>query len=481
MTSSWQLPRSTPESQGISSTAILNFLTAAEQQTPDMHSVMLLRHGHVIAEGWWTPYTADTPHILFSLSKSFTSSAIGLAVAEGRLSVDDKVVSFFPEELPSEVSENLAAMRIRDLLAMSTGHDTDSTGALHAAEDGNWVRAFLAHPVVHKPGTHFVYNSGATYMLSAILQRVVGVTLLEYLQPRLLEPLGITEGTWETCPRGINVGGWGFKITTESIARFGQLYLQRGVWQGRRLIEESWIEAATSFQSDNSGGTTPVSDWQQGYGYQFWLCRHNAYRGDGAFGQFCIVMPEQDAVLAITSGVKDMQAVLDLVWEHLLPAFQSSPLVPNPVAWDALERKQASLALTPVQGAATSPIAAQVSGKRYRCEPNPLNISTIYVTFDGDGAVVELMNNYGPLAVDVGLNGWRFGQYVFDERGYQPSAVAGAWLSDDTFAVDICQYHTPFRALWRLQFEGDSVRFSPSLNVSFGPTDLPAPIIGRAE
>ncbi|MBW7461807.1 serine hydrolase, partial [Paenibacillus sepulcri] len=152
----------------------------------------------------------------------------------------------------------------------------------------------LAAPVEHEPGTHFVYNSGATYMLSAILQKVTGQTLLEYLQPRLIEPLGIKGAAWDVCPRGINVGGWGLNVTTEDIARFGQLYLQKGMWNGQRLLTEEWIAEATSSQISNGDGG--VNDWAQGYGYQFWRCRHGVYRGDGAFGQFCIVMPEQDAV-----------------------------------------------------------------------------------------------------------------------------------------------------------------------------------------
>ena len=167
--------------------------------------------------------------MLFSLSKSFTSTAVGMAVAEGRLSVDDPVLSFFPDEAPRKPGENLAAMRVRHLLAMSTGHDQDTTEHLYRRRDGNWARAFLARPVAHAPGTHFLYNTGATYMLSAIVQKVTGQTLLEYLRPRLFEPLGIEGATWETCPRGVNTGGFGLSVKTEDIARFGQLYLQRGV------------------------------------------------------------------------------------------------------------------------------------------------------------------------------------------------------------------------------------------------------------
>src|SRR5262249_5596575 len=161
----------TPESQGIASAAILKFITAAENEIDELQSFMLLRHGAVVAEGWWSPYGPDLPHMLFSLSKSFTSSAIGLAVAEKRLSIDDRVLDFFPDDAPKSVSRNLAAMRVRHLLGMSTGHAVDTMAGLHKRRDGNWTKAFLAQPVKYKPGTHFFYNTGATYMLSAIIQK----------------------------------------------------------------------------------------------------------------------------------------------------------------------------------------------------------------------------------------------------------------------------------------------------------------------
>ena len=180
-------------------------------------------------------------------------------------------------------------------------------------------------------------------MLSAIVQKATGKTVLDYLKPRLFEPLGIEHPTWETSPQGISTGGYGLSIRTEDIAKFGQLYLQKGKWHGKQLVPAAWVEAATARQTSN--GSNPKSDWDQGYGYQFWRCRHGAYRGDGAFGQYCIVMPEQDAVIAITSGVKDMQAVLNLVWDKLLPAMQAirSP----PMTRRARSSKPGSPRLTP--------------------------------------------------------------------------------------------------------------------------------------
>ena len=307
------LPRSSPEAQGVSSPAVLAFVEAADKQVDSMNSFMLLRHGRVVAEGWWSPYTPRSPHSLYSLSKSFASTAVGLAIAEGKLSLDDEVLKFFPEDAPPEPSANLKAMRVSDLLRMSSGQQSEPP----RTSDQPWTKTFLAQPVPFKPGAHFLYNTSGTYMLSAIVQKVTGMTLLDYLRPRLFEPLGIRHPTWETSPQGISAGGFGLSIRTEDIARFGQLYLQKGKWQGKQLVPEAWVEAATARQTSN--GSNPKSDWDQGYGYQFWRCRHGAYRGDGAFGQYCIVLPDKDAVIAITSGVKDMQFVLDLVWESCCP------------------------------------------------------------------------------------------------------------------------------------------------------------------
>ena len=274
------LERSTPEAQGISSRAILGFVDAAEDSINALHSFMLLRGGKVVAEGWWYPYNPDSPHRLYSLSKSFTSTAVGLAVEEGLMSLDDLVLDHFPEEAPAEPDENLASMRVRDLLRMNTGHLKEQADAFWSTERDTWAESFLAVPVGLKPGTHFVYNTGATYMAGLMVQRLTGGTLIDYLTPRLFAPLGIEGATWQSDDEGYNVGGWGLRIRTEDIARFGQLLLQRGMWDGRRLLPEWWVTEATALQTAN--GSDPDSDWDQGYGYQFWRCRHNAYRGDGA-------------------------------------------------------------------------------------------------------------------------------------------------------------------------------------------------------
>lgn len=334
------LPRATPESQGIDSARVHEFLRTADARVNSMHSFMLLRHGNVVAEAWWAPEASDKPHVLWSLSKSFTSTAVGLAVAEGKLSIDDPVLSFFPESLPEERSNHLKGMRVKDLLTMSTGHQDEVP--LRGVQD--WIKAFLAHPVPHKPGAHFCYNTPATFMQSAIVQKVTGEKVVDYLKPRLFEPLGIESPRWDENPQGISLGGYGLYLKTEDVAKFGQLYLQRGKWGDRQLIPEAWVDAATSKQVSN--GSDPTRDWDQGYGFQFWRCRHDAYRGDGKDGQFCVVMPALDAVVVITANTSDMQGELNLVWEHLLPAFQDRALDENPEAQSRLQSFVATLKAT---------------------------------------------------------------------------------------------------------------------------------------
>jgi len=480
------LPRVAPESVGIPSAAIEAFVDANEKRVGGLHSFMLLRHGRVAAEAWWPPYAAERPHMLFSLSKSFTSTAVGLAVAEGRLTVDDAVLSFFPDKAPRRVSRNLAAMRVRHLLSMNTGHAVDTTEAMISRRGGDWARTFLSLPVAHQPGSHFLYNTGATYMLSAIVQRLTGQTLLDYLTPRLFVPLGIEGASWETCPQGVNTGGFGLSVRTEDIARFGQLYLQEGLWQGQRLIPASWVAEATAIHSDNSSQTNP--DWKQGYGYQFWRCRHNAYRGDGAYGQYCVVMPDQDAVLAITSGVRDMQAVLDTVWEHLLPAMAPDSLATDPAAEERLRRMLAERMVPPAQGAAHAPLGREVGG-RYSLDANPYGLRSLTFGFHRGSATVRVASTAGVLRLATAPGAWQEAQEVTPRKPLGPplrrpgmpggpAAASGAWTAADTYALRICYVETPFLVDLSCRFADGGVTVTVGTNVAYGVPECP-PIAGR--
>jgi CubicO group peptidase (beta-lactamase class C family) len=472
-----QLTRCAPDALGIAPADILRFVQAVEETIDEMHSFMLLRHGQVAAEGWWWPYAPEKPHMLYSLSKSFTAAAVGLAAAEGRLSLDDTVLSFFPEDAQPEVSPNLAAMRVRHLLSMSTGHAEDTTGYLHNSPDGNWVKAFLSRPVTYAPGTHFLYNSGASYMLAAIVHHLTGKSLVDYLQPRLFDPLGIEKPYWETCPRGIETGGWGLNLRTEDIARFGQMYLQKGSWQGQQILPEAWVAEASSKHIDNSLGKN--SDWEQGYGFQFWRCHHNAYRGDGAFGQYCIVMPEQDAMMAITGGVKDMQAVLSLVWEHLLKKMSPEALAPAPQEHAMLTEKLGGLRYEPPAGDANSPLQGEVSGRLYTLEPNEFGIQAFRLLFNVDQFQLQAVYPDGERVLAGGMGRWLENITTFTESGEEkPIVGSGVWLREDTFEITARFYLTPYVYTFTLHFAGNTLSTVMKVNVSFGPTEFP-PIVGK--
>jgi CubicO group peptidase (beta-lactamase class C family) len=481
------LPRSTPERQGISSADLLAFVEAADKEIDAMHSFMLVRHGQVVAEGWWRPFDAQTPHILYSLSKSFTSTAVGLAIAEGKLSLDDEVLKFFPEEAPAEPTANLRAMRVRDLLRMNTGHQTEP--ALRQDEPGKppvaWAKKFLAHPVPFKPGTHFLYNSPATYMLSAIVQKVTGKTTLDYLRPKLFEPLGIENPNWVADPQGITVGAYGLSVRTEDIARFGQLYLQKGEWKGKQLIPAAWVAEATARQTSN--GSSPRSDWDQGYGYQFWRSRHNSYRGDGAFGQYCIVIPELDAVVAITSGVRDMQRVMNLVWDKLLPVMKAAPLSEDAAAQRKLKEKLAGMTVWLPSGQPTAALAAKVSGRRYEFPDNERGIQSMGLDFNS-GAPALLVRAAGvETRTPIGIGSWAGSRSGFAnglERFLSvPSplqvAASGAWTAENIFTVKLIARETPFYTTLAFRFDGDRLLLDAEHNVAFGPTKLPQ-LVGQA-
>jgi CubicO group peptidase (beta-lactamase class C family) len=467
------LPRSTPEAQGVSSPKIVEFLDALAQSSHEFHSFMMVRHGHVVAEGWWSPYRADLNHMLYSLSKSFTSTAVGFAVLEGRLKVDDAVISLFPNDLPETISDNLAALRVKHLLTMSVGHAGDSTPLITKEE--NWVKTFLALSIAYPPGSVFLYNSGATYILSAIVQKLTGERVVDYLAPRLFQPLEIHGATWETCPRGINTGGWGLSIQTEGLAKFGQFYLQKGAWDGRQILPATWVGEATTFkiQQPAPAGSTleamkKTSEWHQGYCYQFWRCRHNGYRGDGAFGQYAIVLPDEDAVIAITSESANMAGEMNLIWDYLLPAIRENVLPPDRKAQAQLKQRLASLALLPPPAGASSPGTAGISGKAFQLENNELGAQTVSFDFKNDACVFTLKDARGEHPITCGLGKWVEGQT--DMPGTPPKltsgdlgpvskiAAGGAWKDDTTFEMIWHFYETPHHDTVTCHFNGNKLR-----------------------
>jgi CubicO group peptidase (beta-lactamase class C family) len=321
------LPRAeTPDSVN---QAMDTFFQEAANDSMDIHSVMIVRDGSVIYSRWQSEGADSVPHVLHSVSKTFTATAVGLAIADGKMALTDKVIDFFPDKRPAEVSDHLKAMTVRDLLTMTCGHDEEPTS--RRDQNADWVEAFLAQPVVHEPGTFYLYNSLGTYMLSAIVQQVTGEKIVDYLDARLFQPLHIDKPKWEESPQGINCGGWGLYLKTEDLAKMGQLLLQKGEWNGQQLIPAEWVAEMSKKQvesinpgtrieqAEERGMTKETSDWMQGYGYQMWRCRPDCFRADGARGQYIIVVPDKNAVIAITSDNGDLQGELNLVWKNILP------------------------------------------------------------------------------------------------------------------------------------------------------------------
>lgn len=472
------LPRSTPESMGVNPAAIMKFIGEIESRGIELHSFMMLRHGNVVAEGWWNPYQRELNHMLFSLSKSFTSTAIGFAVAEGQLTVDDPVLSFFKDEAPEKPGKHWDKLKVRHLLSMSTGHAVDTTSFMVRRKDGDWVKGFLGRPIKYKPGTHFLYNTGATYMLSVIVQKLTGQRVLDYLTPRLFVPLGIEGAVWEQCPKGYDTGGFGLNVKTEDIAKFGQFLLQRGVWEGKQLLPAAWVDEATGKHIDN-GNSDGTSDWGMGYGYQFWRCIPGCYRGDGAFGQYCIVVPQLDAVFAITSGIGDMQAPMKLIWDILLPAI-GEKLPEDLPARKALEAKLASLKYDAPVMKGSSPTEAAVSGKAFAMEKNKERLSKIKFSFSGDRCDADVTWGRRKTKLSCGRECWLESRHpAVTTFGAQPQAetitsASFTWEDDNTLVITSRDIKTPFVTTIRAVFDSEGVEVKTSLNVSFGQTEAPA-------
>ncbi|GHH14540.1 serine hydrolase domain-containing protein [Streptomyces lanatus] len=435
------LPSSTPTAQGVDAAGVLAFLDALDAAPAiEPHSLMILRHGHLVASGWWAPYTPERPQLLYSISKSFTSTAAGIAAGEGLIRLDDPVISYFPEFDADITDPRSRAMLVRHVASMASGHESDTVFQAYERDGQDLVRGFLLVPPQRDPGTVFAYNQPATFTLSAIVQRASGQSLTEYLRPRLLDPLGIGDIAWLTDRGGREFGFSGLHATTDAIARLGQLYLNGGVWEGERLLPEWWVAEATRTQVPNAG-LMPGDDWQQGYGFKFWMSRHG-YRGDGAFGQFCIVLPEHDAVIATTADTREMQALLNLVWEHLLPAFGPTPVAGGEQADAELAQRLAGMALPPAAGEPLPPeeadawSAAAFTPDGGVCVALP-KLTAIDLAPDATGWTLTLTEDGHRLDVRLGDAGWTV------TEGPVPTAVSGGRRDAGTLVADIAFLETP--------------------------------------
>ncbi len=406
-----KLPRSTPESEGVSSSGIIDFLNAVDTAgRVELHSYMFLRHGKVIAEGWWKPFGPDNKHLLYSASKTFTATGIGLAVSENRLKLTDKVISFFPYSLPDTLSDYIKELTVENLITMSVGQDPEPRSM---GNNGDWINTFLSTKPVHKPGTVFMYNNMASFMLSAIVQQVTGQTLFEYLQSRVFKPLGIRGVDWDLNPQGINLGMIGLRLRSEDLAKFGQLLLQQGVWNNKQLIPKEWVKEATSFKIESTGGSDRLSkdknDWTQGYCYQMWRGRNNTVRLDGMGGQFVILIPDKDAIVVLTANARNTQDELNLVHNYLIPAIKSNASLPkNQDSYNELLKRQSDLSLkTSASELTKSGFETKISGKEFILEDNDYKIQSVYFAFNNDGCSFALKRDNQISLFKAGLESWK--------------------------------------------------------------------------
>ena len=433
----------TPEALGIPSAALQRFLARLEE-IDFVHGLVVIRHGKVALAGMRDPFRYDLPHQLFSVSKSFTSAAIGMAAKEGLLKVSDRLIDYFPEYAKT-AHPLMAKTRLCDLLSMQSGFKACTARRMFASPDGDWVRCYLSLVPDGEPGTFFTYNSGATYMLGAVLHKLTGQTLREYLTPRLFEPLEIVPGVWESCPRGLNCGGWGLYLKLFDLAKFAQLLLDGGRYEGRELIPADYLAEATKVHADNSANQKP--DWKLGYGWQFWKSTYG-YRCDGAAGQYAVILPEFGLTLTTLSATPDMQRILTAFWEEVIPALSSAPLPEDRAAQSELRDTLDRLAM-PVASGDGAPRRIR---RKFEFAENPCGIVSCAVetetvecalTFQlAGGATEQLRAGFGKFA---------YGPLKLTDRFPHPTAASAAW-KDGKLVIESFILDGIFRSTYTVDF-----------------------------
>lgn len=428
------LPRSTPAASGVSSRAIGALLDRLEAQSVELHSIIVVRHGHVLAEGWWAPYSAGRRHLLYSLTKSFTSIAVGLAIADGRLSLDDRVVDVLPDHVPADISEQGRRITVHHLLSMTAGHSADSLAEAWQLEPDDLVKGFLRVPFPEPEGSRHAYDNATTAVLARMVERVTGRGLPELLDERLFHPMGIDHAEWDRVASGAAFGFHGLHLTTEAVAAFGELLLRGGAWGGRQLVPRAWVDLATrkhiETQHPEEDALNP--DGLVGYGYQFWMSRHG-YRGDGAYGQMCVVVPSHDLVVAVTCGGDPHQEMPGVLWDFLLPGLGGPGSARDD---EILAERLRRLSFPPPPGSA-DPSRSATAGIDASAEYSALPAATTVAVEPVDGGWHLRL---GPsLELAVGHGEWRESSPLG-----RPVVAAGAWQGD-TFVADLYVITTPHR------------------------------------
>ena len=489
--------KATPEAMGVRSEDIMSYLDALEASTTEMHGLMILRHGKLITEGWWAPFGPGLRHGLQSHTKTYAATAVGIAYTEGILKLDERIIDIFPEDAPAEPSENLKLLTVRDVLCMGCGMDT------MPMPGENWVRDFLHTPVNHKPGTTYMYNSMGSTLLGSIVRKKTGLGLHDYLTPRLFNKIGIDPDNlrWACMPDGIEVGGGGLYAATEDNLRLLKLYADGGVWEGERILAEDYVKLATTNQNDSASEAAvnpPATDNFLGYGFQIWMCKPNrAYRADGAMGQFTIVLPEQDMLIAITEtapGAHWAQNTLDVTWDFVEKVTSAEALPENEAAYGKLQQRLARLNVGNPPCQPYSPMTAQISGKTIRMKsglftpfggnfmtgegPDPIREFTL--DFDVYGCMWSFETASGRKeSLRVSTSGTRFSNLVGNAADCTQLCLCdGWWPQENVFELHSRWVETCLLDVYTLTFEGDTVKITAGNNSPF-PSMPGEPIVGE--
>ncbi|MBX3010236.1 MAG: serine hydrolase [Caldilineaceae bacterium] len=434
-------PAPSPESLGIPSQAILNFLQRMNTERIGIHGFLVVRHNRIAAEGYWAPWSADRKHRMYSVSKSFVALAVGLLIDEGKLTLASQVADYFPDKVPDKLHPWLATATVRDLLMMSTPHSSNSYGR----DDADWVWTFFNKYPSHPPGTIFAYDTAATVVLTATVERLAGRPFLDYMRPHFLDPIGFSADAWcVRTPEGGSWGGSGVICTLRDMAKVALACLNGGLWGTQRVLPEAYVHAATAKQIDNS------IRGNDGYGYQIWREKANGFSFRGMGSQFALGFPDQEflfACIADTQGAPAGTPIPDVMWEEIYPHLADAPLPENPDAHAALVDQIAKLAVLPLPGKPDAPVAAEVNGAWYRLEENPMGITRMRLSFHGDRGTWEYSNDQGDNRLHFGI-----GQVLpdpFPQRNYfgeQIGVIPGtpyeclasaAWIDAQTLNLEV--------------------------------------------
>ena len=378
-------------SENVSRAALVRFLEKAKEKKVDIHAFQVWRDNRLEVRMSLPPYDCTDKRQYYSLSKSFTAAAIGLACDAGLLTTDTRIIDIFPDRLPEKVSENLAKCKVKHVLSMNSGVAKETTPACFAAED--IAAAFLSADFVYEPGTHFLYDTGATAMLAAIVKKVTGMSPLDYLDLKLFRYMDIRDVYWYHTADGTIQAGTGFHASCDDAAKLGLLYLNRGMWNGRRLLSEQWVEEASTTHSDNRPSDWP--DWESGYCYQFWTCSRGGYRGDGAFGQYCFILPDRGIVAAGLCEAEVLQNAVDVIHEMALELFDEPG--------SAGEIEKAAEAFYAMPKTETPDFELP---RYYKMDENPMGITYIKLDSVGDTFLFSVSDGLSLTTVRCGNGTW---------------------------------------------------------------------------